>query len=43
MKRPSEISAIVAMPDPILGERACRCVVLKPDKDLSLQNPMRLA
>jgi cyclohexanecarboxylate-CoA ligase len=30
-------SAIVAMPDPILGERACCCVVLKPDKDLSLE------
>jgi non-ribosomal peptide synthetase component E (peptide arylation enzyme) len=25
------------MPDPILGERACCCVVLKPDKDLSLE------
>jgi cyclohexanecarboxylate-CoA ligase len=32
-----EQSAIVAMPDPILGERACCCVVLKPDKDLSLE------
>jgi cyclohexanecarboxylate-CoA ligase len=30
-------TAIVAMPDPILGERACCCVVLKPDKDLSLE------
>jgi cyclohexanecarboxylate-CoA ligase len=30
-------SAIVAMPDPILGERACCCVVLKPDRDLSLE------
>jgi cyclohexanecarboxylate-CoA ligase len=30
-------TAIVPMPDPILGERACCCVVLKPDKDLSLQ------
>jgi cyclohexanecarboxylate-CoA ligase len=32
-----EQSAIVAMPDPILGERACCCVVLKPDKDLTLE------
>jgi cyclohexanecarboxylate-CoA ligase len=30
-------TAIVAMPDPLLGERACCCVVLKPDKDLSLE------
>jgi cyclohexanecarboxylate-CoA ligase len=30
-------SAIVAMPDPILGERACCCVVLKPDRELSLE------
>ncbi|MGA9320667.1 MAG: AMP-binding protein, partial [Xanthobacteraceae bacterium] len=30
-------TAIVAMSDPILGERACCCVVLKPDKDLSLE------
>ena len=32
-----EQSAIVAMPDSILGERACCCVVLKTDKDLSLE------
>jgi non-ribosomal peptide synthetase component E (peptide arylation enzyme) len=32
-----EQSAIVALPDPILGERACCSVVLKPDKDLSLE------
>ena len=30
-------SAIVPMPDPILGERACCCVVLKPGKMLSLE------
>ena len=30
-------SAIVPMPDPILGERACCCVVLKPEKTLSLE------
>jgi cyclohexanecarboxylate-CoA ligase len=30
-------SAIVPMPDPILGERACCCVVLKPGKALSLE------
>jgi len=30
-------SAIVPMPDPILGERACCCVVLKPDQTLSLE------
>jgi acyl-CoA synthetase (AMP-forming)/AMP-acid ligase II len=30
-------SAIVPIPDPILGERACCCVVLKPDKTLSLE------
>ena len=29
-------SAIVPMPDPVLGERACCCVVLKPGKTLSL-------
>ena len=29
-------SAIVPVPDPILGERACCCVVLKPGKTLSL-------
>ena len=29
-------SAIVPMPDPILGERACCCVVLKPGKALTL-------
>ena len=32
-----EQSAIVAMPDTILGERACCCVVLKTDEDLSLE------
>jgi cyclohexanecarboxylate-CoA ligase/acyl-CoA synthetase len=30
-------SAIVPMPDPILGERACCCVVLKAGKALSLE------
>jgi len=30
-------SAIVPMPDPILGERACCCVVLKPGQTLSLE------
>ncbi len=30
-------SAIVPVPDPILGERACCCVVLKPEKTLSLE------
>jgi cyclohexanecarboxylate-CoA ligase len=29
-------SAIIPMPDPILGERACCCVVLKPGTTLSL-------
>jgi cyclohexanecarboxylate-CoA ligase len=29
-------SAIIPMPDPILGERACCCVVLKPGMKLSL-------
>jgi cyclohexanecarboxylate-CoA ligase len=29
-------SAIVPVPDPILGERACCCVVLKPGETLSL-------
>ena len=29
-------SAIIPMPDPILGERACCCVVLKPGMTLSL-------
>jgi len=29
-------SAIIPVHDPILGERACCCVVLKPDKTLSL-------
>jgi cyclohexanecarboxylate-CoA ligase len=29
-------SAIVPLPDPILGERACCCVVLKPGETLSL-------
>ena len=32
-----EQNAIVAVPDPILGEHACCRVVLKPDKDLSLE------
>jgi cyclohexanecarboxylate-CoA ligase len=31
-------SAIVPMPDPILGERACCCVVLKPGRTLSLED-----
>ena len=31
-------SAIVPMPDPILGERACCCVVLKPGKTLTLED-----
>jgi cyclohexanecarboxylate-CoA ligase len=30
-------SAIVPVPDPILGERACCCVVLKPGMTLSLE------
>jgi cyclohexanecarboxylate-CoA ligase len=30
-------SAIVPMPDPVLGERACCCVVLKPNQTLSLE------
>jgi cyclohexanecarboxylate-CoA ligase len=30
-------SAIIPMPDPILGERACCCVVLKPGMTLSLE------
>ena len=30
-------SAIVPIRDPILGERACCCVVLKPEKTLSLE------
>ncbi|MDP6495463.1 MAG: AMP-binding protein [Dehalococcoidia bacterium] len=29
--------ALVAMPDPRLGERTCACVVLKPDETLSLE------
>jgi cyclohexanecarboxylate-CoA ligase len=29
-------SAIIPMPDPMLGERACCCVVLKPGMTLSL-------
>jgi cyclohexanecarboxylate-CoA ligase len=30
-------SAIIPMPDPILGERACCCVVLKPGMTLNLE------
>jgi 2,3-dihydroxybenzoate-AMP ligase len=30
-------AAVVAMPDPMLGERACACVVLKPGATLSLE------
>jgi cyclohexanecarboxylate-CoA ligase len=30
-------SAIVPVPDPILGERACCCIVLKPGETLSLE------
>ena len=30
-------SAVVPVPDPILGERACCCVVLKPGETLSLE------
>ena len=30
-------SAIIPIPDPILGERACCCVVLKPEKTLSFE------
>jgi len=30
-------SAIVPMPDPVLGERACCCVVLKPGQTLDLE------
>ena len=31
-------SAIVPMPDPVLGEKACCCVVLKPGRTLSLDD-----
>ncbi len=30
-------AAIVSIPDPIMGERACACVVAKPGEDLSLE------
>ncbi len=35
------ITAVVAMPDPLLGERACACVVLRPGTALTLAELVR--
>ena len=33
--------AVVAMPDPILGEKACACVILRPGATLTLEGLTR--